>query len=131
MPITTWAAEAIIRAAQGTALERMNRAVIVVRDQVKVLSNRGNPTGKNPSAPGEPPKKVSGRFVNSLATETKILGNGDVVGLIGSNVPYQPRLELGFSGTDARGHVYHQAPRPAFVPALNIARPKITQIFGG
>lgn len=125
-----WHDQAVIKAAQGTAVARMERACIVVRDNVKTLSNRGNPDGKHPSAPGEPPKKVSGRFFKSVAWRVVIESNGDVVGYVGSDVPYQPRLELGFVGTDSLGRVYHQAPRPAFAPALAISRPTIRQIFG-
>lgn len=125
-----WHDVAVIKAAQGTVVQRMEKAVIVVRDNVKLLSNRGNTTGKDPSLPGEPPKKVTGRFFRSVSSRVTADANGNVVGLIGSDVPYQPRLELGFVGTDSRGRVYHQAPRPSFRPALDKSRSVIKSIFG-
>lgn len=125
-----WQDLAVIKAVQGTLEQRMAAAAIVVRDQVKVLSNRGNADGKNPSLPGEPPKKVSGRFFKSVTSQVVRDTDGSVLGLIGTDVPYQPRLELGFVGTDSKGRVYHQAPRPAFRPALEMSRQRIRQILG-
>jgi hypothetical protein len=130
MPIIDWRAEAVTKLATGVIEKRMARAVIIVRDQVKVLINRGNKDGTNPSAPGEPPKKVSGRLQKSIASRVTKDSNGNVVGLVGSNVPYEPRLELGFSGTDSLGRTYHQLPRPAFRPALEMQKSTIRQILG-
>lgn len=126
---TEWKAQAILKAAEGVVEKRMERACIVVRDQVKVLVNRGNPTGKDPSLPGEPPKKVSGRFFGSVSYRVVHQGEA-VIGQVGSDVPYQPRLELGFVGADSLGRVYHQAPRPAFRPALTLQQANIRKIFG-
>jgi hypothetical protein len=125
-----WHEEAIVKAAQGSVEARMGRAVIVVRDQVKVLINRGNATGRDPSAPGEPPKKVSGRLFKSISSLVTLEANGNVIGLIGSDAPYAARLELGFVGTDRLGRVYNQAPRPAFRPALAMSLGTIKRIFG-
>lgn len=124
-----WHEEAVLKAAQQTVVQRMNVAVIVVRDQVKVLVNRGNPTGKDPSAPGEPPKKVSGRFFKSV-TSRVIVKENEVVGVVATDVPYQPRLELGFFGTDKRGRVYRQAARPSFRPAMVMTRPTVKRVLG-
>lgn len=118
--IETWRANVVVGATQKELVRRMGQAVVAVRDQVKVLSNVGNPTGLSPSAPGEPPRKVSGTFFRSVTggPKTVSIEGIAVVGRVGTNVPYQPRLELGFHGTDSLGRRYAQAPRPAFRPAL-------------
>jgi hypothetical protein len=44
-------------------------------------------------------------------------------------MPYSRRLELGFSGTDAIGRVYHEAARPYLEPGLAYAMPELAEIF--
>jgi hypothetical protein len=129
-PIIQWNVEQVLKLSTGAVEERMARAVILVRDQVKVLINRGNKDGTNPSAPGEPPKKVTGQLQRTVTSRVTKDKDGNVVGLVGSNVPYEPRLELGFSGTDSLGRTYHQLPRPAFRPALEMQKSRIRQILG-
>lgn len=47
--------------------ERAARAVAgELEDWIKIKSSRNNPTGKNPSRPGEYPKMVSGEFVDGV-----------------------------------------------------------------
>lgn len=128
-PRIVWRDKAIRAAAQGATFDRMQKAVIMTRDQIKVLINRGNRRGDNPSAPGEPPKKVSGRLFKAV-TSRVVYRDGQVVGLIGADVPYEPRLELGFYGTDSRGRVYRQAPRPGFRIGLQMSLPALRRIFG-
>jgi HK97 gp10 family phage protein len=48
---------------------------------------------------------------------------------IGPSMIYSRRLELGFSGTDAIGRAYHQAPRPYLAPGLADAQPELAAIF--
>lgn len=42
--------------------------------------------------------------------------------LVGVNVPYGARVELGFHGMDARGRNYNQAGRPYLTPAAEAHR---------
>jgi phage gpG-like protein len=46
------------------------------------------------------------------------------VALVGTDVPYARRLELGFMDKDSRGRVYHQAPAPRWRPAFDNNLPK-------
>ena len=48
---------------------------------------------------------------------------------IGPSMIYSRRLELGFSGTDAIGRAYHQAPHPYLAPGLADAIPGLSAIF--
>lgn len=66
--------------------------------KVKTSINRGNRTGENPSAAGEPPKKQTGRLFKSIAQETSVEGD-EVVTRVGTNVEYAKALEFGFMGT--------------------------------
>lgn len=47
------------------------------------------------------------------------IGKGWVRADIGTDEPQGYRLEFGFVGTDSKGRVYHQRPRPHFGPALD------------
>lgn len=102
--------------------------------RVKTSINRGNRTGDNPSAPGEPPKKQTGRLFKSIVQETSLDGD-EVVTRVGTNVEYARALEFGFMGTvtvkehtrtrggkshKVRSHQRrsHQAARPFLRPAL-------------
>ncbi len=125
-----WNDEEIFTRVATTVEDRMERACIVVRDNVKILLNRGNSRGTDPSKPGEPPKKVSGRLFRSVSYRVAKDADGNAVGLVGSNVPYEPRLELGFAGTDSLGRKYRQAPRPAFRPGYYRSIEALKKIFG-
>jgi len=107
---------------QVAALDRgMNRAGLLAVGSVKNLINRGNADGKNPSAPGEPPKKVSARLFQSITHKLERLPGRRIV-KIGTNVKYARRLELGFYGTDAAGRTIRQAPRPFLRPGVRRRR---------
>lgn len=67
--------------------------------------------GLNPSKPGEPPHKISGKLVDSVTSQVVRTG-GKIIGLVGTNTPYGRRLELGFFGTDESGRTFAQEPRP-------------------
>ena len=107
----------------------MRRATIFLRDEVKKSINRGNPTGRDPSLPGEPPKKVTSRLFQSIAQAVIVLPT-EVIGAYGTNVEYALRLELGFVGTDSLGRRYDQAPRPYIRPALQNNRVRIAKMLG-
>ena len=103
------------------------------------------------SAPGQPPAVDTGRLRASMtwnienrqkshpytftggagvtkvpATKTKFLR---IVGLVGTNVEYAPRLEFGFKGTDSKGRQYNQEPRPFLFPAVKRKQKEISLLF--
>lgn len=118
---------------------RMNRAVQVVRNQVVHHLNRSQPTrttasgrviGLAPSKPGEPPKRVTSRLIQSITTAVRREG-ARIVGSVGSNLKYARRLELGFTGTDRGGRKVNQAPRPFLRRSLAEKRKEILRILTG
>lgn len=127
--IEKWNPAGIIEATLDITEKRMGKAVAVVQRQIKTSLNIGNPGGKNPSAPGEPPRKVTARLFNSIFT--KVIRNGSqIIGVVGTNVVYGRRLELGFAGRDSLGRQYNQAPRPFIRPGFFNTRDKVKQILG-
>lgn len=126
--IEKWNAAGIIDAALDITERRMNEAVVLVQADIKRSINVGNPGGKNPSAPGEPPRKVTARLFNSIFG--KVIRNGSqILGVVGTNVVYGRRLELGFAGKDSLGRAYNQAPRPFIRPAFSRNRDRIKKIL--
>jgi hypothetical protein len=122
--ISEWNAGKVIAKTEDEMLTRVRRAQLFLQGEIKRSINRGNASGKNPSAPGEPPKKVSNRLFSSIAAPAPTIEGGVITGPVGTNVEYARRLELGFVGTDSAGRNINQAPRPFLRPALanNLAR---------
>lgn len=126
----TWNVDGARRRLEADFDQRLRKAGILVRDAVKRSINRGNARGKFPSLEGEPPKKVSTRLFQSItASEPMTDAKGRVV-YVGTKIIYARRLELGFMGTDSRGHVIHQGPRPYVRPGLHNNRDQIAGILG-
>ncbi len=105
---------------------RLDAVGVIVTNHVReMISIEGAGVGKrgklifgaNPSAPGSPPHKQTGRLAASMAWER----NGLVV-RIGTNVVYARALEMGFT---ARG----LAPRPFLLRGLNESRERIERIL--
>ena len=90
------------------------------------------------SAPGEPPAVDTGRLRGSISINWTGSGMAkgkvespakaedgvgqptkELTGVVGSNVVYARRMELGFVGTDSLGRKYNQGPRPYLRPALH------------
>ena len=109
------------------------------------------------SAPGEPPAVDTGRLRASISSNWTGSGmaRGEVnrkakgeegkekakpedgvgqptkelTGVVGTNVEYARRLELGFVGADSLGRIYNQLPRPYLRPALHKNEKKIAKLF--
>lgn len=113
----TWEGDKVTAALRARLTQNMRLAVAFVQGEVRKSINRGNPFGINPSAPGEPPKKVTGRLFQSIATRVD-MSKTALTGAVGSNVSYARRLELGFAGTDSKGRNYRMKPRPYLRPAI-------------
>ncbi len=108
--------------------QRMQLCTVFLQGEVRKDINVGNADGKNPSLPGEPPHKVTGRLFRSIATSV-VASSQAVLGLVGTNVKYARRLEYGFVGTDAKGRTVHQEPRPFLRPAIPKNRARLNSIF--
>jgi len=138
MPIRNWTPEAIMQAALDEQEKRMRLAVVLIQGKVRQLINRGQKkrrsgnryVGLDPSKPGEPPKKLSNLLFTSIATEV-IRQKRQVIGVVGTNVKYARRLELGFVGTDRLGRRINQAPRPYLRRAMLENRDAVSRILRG
>lgn len=124
----------------GTAKGRMLQAVVEVRNEtLETLS--GQRTGRiyrvpgttrtyQASSPGEPPAVATAGLRQSITgkarTEAKV-----VIGEVGTDMPYGPRLEFGFSDVDSLGRRYNMAARPWLKPSFEKALPKVAKILGG
>jgi hypothetical protein len=54
---------------------------------------------------------------------------GPYAAFVGPTMIYARRIELGFSGPDSLGRVYHQPPRPYVRPAYEEMLPRIRPFF--
>jgi len=124
-----WQGEEYRRTLEARLLKNMTAAALYLAGQAKRKINRGNPTGKFPSLPGEPPRKVSARLFQSI-TGRAYRDTTAIVGVFGSNVDYARRLELGFVGTDSRGRSVSQEPRPFLRPTLAEEIDTVIRILG-
>ncbi|MEM6670536.1 MAG: hypothetical protein AAF661_15100 [Pseudomonadota bacterium] len=147
-----------VKATERQLTQRMNLATQVVRGRVVELlsvgqdvrrSSSGRLIGLSPSRPGEPPRVLSGRLRQSITarvartpsskggafdeTGTNLPGQevNNIVGVVGTNVRYARRLERGFTGTDSRGRLVRQAPRPFLFRALQEKLTDIRRILTG
>jgi hypothetical protein len=127
--IESWRNKEIADLLTADIARRVGTGVVIVRDTIKKSINRGNLMRVNPSKPGEPPKKVSARLFNSIQSRVTIT-QGRVIGEIGTDVEYGPRLEFGFAGVDVLGRRYDQAPRPFMRPGLQAAMPAVQAATG-
>jgi HK97 gp10 family phage protein len=117
--------------------KRLHRAAIVVNRRAKrLLSVAGTGVisrgqlmpakggggkriyGAFPSAPGEPPRKQTGRLRSSVTYEVL---DGELIARVGTNVKYAKWLELGTK---------NMAPRPWLRRALNESGDEIDRIMG-
>lgn len=121
-----WRGDDVERVIRARVSRNMDQATLWLQGQVRKSINRSQPfrrtadgdrVGLSPSAPGEPPKKLTENLVRNIATD-KRESPLEITGVVGTNVEYARRLELGFTGRDAAGRNVDQAPRPFLRPAL-------------
>lgn len=74
--------------------DNMGMALEMQKRYCQALISRPNPTGKDPSKPGEAPKMVTGRLRASIKTTRRHTKDG-VRGYLYSDVPYALFLEEG------------------------------------
>ena len=124
----------------GSAKGRMLQAVVEVRNEtLETLS--GQRTGRiyrvpdstktyQASAPGEPPAQALAGLRQSITGKARSKAKV-IIGEVGTDMPYGPRLEFGFSDVDRLGRRYNMAARPWLRPSFEKALPKVEQILGG
>jgi hypothetical protein len=126
---STWRIDEVVAVTRKETEQRVLRAAIFVRDEIKRSLNIGNAGGDEPSAVGEPPRKVTGRLQGSI-TEEVVVERNTVTGRVGTNVEYAPRLEHGFKGTDSAGRAIDQGARPFMKPGLFNNLERVRKIMG-
>lgn len=105
----------------------MDRAMVHLQGQIRRRVNVSNRSGRTPSRPGEPPRKVSGRLQRSIAKDVYYYVDR-VVGRVGSNVRYARPLEEGWSGVDVRGRRRTLLARPYLVSTLERERDRLMRL---
>ena len=106
----------VAQAIQARLVRGAEVASVWLRQKIMVSISRPNPDGSNPSAPSEPPKRVTGTLRSSIAQDVRADGS-DVVARIGTNVPYGRYLEQGTRKMAARPYL-----RPALQHAQEFRR---------
>lgn len=105
-----------------SALERGGKqAGLFLAGRVQESINRGNRLGRDPSKPGEPPKKRTARLFKSIASESGRDGRSLLI-VVGTNVKYARPLELGTQDGKL-------AARPYLRPALLKHRDDVARII--
>jgi len=108
-----WHGEAIKRRLDGELERRLTTAAILVTSRARKLigiEGAGKPSkkggklryGANPSRPGDPPHKQTGRLLASVAYEVSRKLLGQVSARVGTNIKYGRWLELGTRKMKAR-----------------------------
>ena len=112
------AVHARVDAGMASAGEQAGQALA---DHVRMKLSRPNPSGAAPSAPGEPPARVTGELLDSVAYEVLETEKGLSV-TVGTAAPYALALEYG---------TRRMAPRPFLRPAFAEMEEEIARIFYG
>jgi HK97 gp10 family phage protein len=131
MGLGPWHGAAIRAEVMAEAAKRLEAAAIDVQNHAKrLLSTSGTARvrgaggrfgrryGANPSAPGQPPHKQTGRLRMSVTREMV----GQTVARVGTNLKYGLYLEMG---------TRKMAARPWLRRALEERKARIRAIFGG
>jgi hypothetical protein len=63
----------------------------------------------------------------SMEPWARLMVESDEEGNVGSDHPGAHRSEVGFHGTDSRGHRINQGPRPALGPATDAVAPQFVE----
>ena len=108
----------------------MVKVAVLIEGNIKGSMTTSNLGGSNPSAPGQVPNVGTGALRNSITNKISNDGLSAYVGVFaGPAAKYARRLELGFTGVDAKGRNYNQQARPFIVPQLNKSKNRIIKII--
>lgn len=110
----------------GIVVHKVGRTQPIVRKTSR--SGRTYKVGLAPSAPGEPPKVLTGTLKKAMTWEVD-KGTSEVRGRVGSNVEYHRALELGFVDQDKLGRNQNLQARPHLRPGITENRAKLFKLF--
>ena len=114
-----WHGEEFERQVRKALADNLVAAAIHLKGEIKQSLSVGNLTGKYPSEPGEPPRKVGGLLGEKIAHEVDRVR---LIARVGTNLLYGKFLELG---------TRKMAARPFIRPGLEKARHRIGRILAG
>jgi len=127
-----------IQKIQAESLERMEKAVITVRDHTatKLTGQRTGRIYKVPgtqrtytaSSPGEPPAIRLGDLKDSVKWTIETQGK-EIIGKVGTDKEYGARLEFGYHDTDSKGRRYNMAARPWLQKSFDETKDEVIAIF--
>ena len=89
----------VLDSVDKSTMDPMDKAAITVKQEIQGLIKRPNPDGKNPSAPGDPPKKRRGILMSSISWARD--GEKRLIGAR-RGTPYAKWLEEGTTNMKAR-----------------------------
>lgn len=122
-----WNLDAPLRDTERQFEQGLQAATAYLAGRVQRAINRGNRDGRNPSRPGEPPKKVTGNLFKSVTFEVVTTASRRVIiGRVGTNVVYGRYLELGTQGRNGRPGM---APRPFLRPTLQTEQKNLVNVI--
>jgi hypothetical protein len=111
MATVEWNGDEIQRKVEARLVVGVQSAVLFCERIAKQKVSRGNRSGRNPSAPGEPPKRVTGQLRASIGSEVVVEPGRRIVGRFGirkgsTAEAYGEALERGFTGSvDVAEHI--------------------------
>lgn len=123
---TEWNAVQMVDVIGLTIEDTMERIGSFLESTVIASLGEGQP----PSKAGKPPHRLTGELIQSIKHATENTGQ-KVISRVGSGLPYAARLELGFTGKDARGRNISEAPRPFLRPAIYKHKQEIRELVRG
>jgi len=133
-----WHSERVLKRVKKVVSKRMKAAMIHLQSDVQRRISVGQPVIRSPggslrgTVPAQdaptPPRVLTGRLRTSITHQVTEEGN-EVVGRVGTDVPYAARLEFGFFGADRRGRNFNQAARPFLRPALRDTLPRLVALL--
>jgi len=114
MEKVNWNSNKLVKEMRAKAVKNMSKACLFLEGDINKSL-----TGKSPSAPGEPPGKITGTLGRGITHEVEKKPDS-VVGRVGTNIIYAVPLEFGTST---------MAARPFMRPGLERNKERVAKIM--
>jgi len=121
----SWYGKQVAEAFKGDAAKRLNNCAYYLQRRIRDSISVPNPTGRDPSQPGEPPRRVTGTLME--AVKVKRASKDDLF----AQVYLDPESEAAYYGWRLEFGTRHMAPRPFLRKEFEKFRVGMTGIFIG